>query len=71
MPSFPVSQGRRSARVISKKSARLVMKVGGVLKMYPCLIVESSQEGFRLRGNFKMRPGQLVELIVKQKRCRI
>jgi len=32
--------------------------------MYPCLIVDRSKEGFRLRGSFKLRPGQVVELVV-------
>lgn len=32
--------------------------------MAPCLVVDRSQEGFRLRGNFKLRRGQLVELVV-------
>ncbi len=32
--------------------------------MFPCLIVDRSQEGFRLRGNFRLRRGQLVELVV-------
>ncbi len=31
--------------------------------MFPCLIVDRSQEGFRLRGNFSLRRGQIVELI--------
>ena len=32
--------------------------------MLPCLIVDRSEEGFRLRGSFKLRHGQLVELVV-------
>jgi len=31
--------------------------------MFPCLIVDRSLEGFRLRGNFSLRRGQIVELI--------
>ena len=31
--------------------------------MFPCLIVDRSQEGFRLRGSFKLRRGQIVEVI--------
>jgi hypothetical protein len=31
--------------------------------MFPCLIVDKSREGFRLRGNFSLRRGQIVELI--------
>src|SRR6266852_4840195 len=62
MPSFP--QGRRSRRVATKKRASLVINLSGVQKMFPCLIVDRSQEGFRLRGNFRLRRGQLVELVV-------
>ncbi len=32
--------------------------------MLPCFIVDTSQEGFRLRGNLRLRRGQLVELVV-------
>lgn len=32
--------------------------------MVPCLVVDRSHEGFRLRGDFKLRRGQLVELLV-------
>ncbi len=32
--------------------------------MLPCLIVDRSQEGFRLRGSFRLRRGQLVELVL-------
>jgi hypothetical protein len=31
--------------------------------MFPCLIIDRSQEGFRLRGNFSLKRGQIVELI--------
>jgi len=64
MPSFPVPHGRHSARVMSKKPARLVINLGGVQNMFPCLIVDRSQKGISLRGSFKLRHGQLVELVV-------
>jgi hypothetical protein len=32
--------------------------------MFPCLIVDRSKEGFRLKGNFRLRCGQLVELVL-------
>ena len=32
--------------------------------MFPCLIVDKSQAGFRLKGNFRLRRGQLVELVL-------
>ena len=63
MPSFSVPQGRRSTRVMSKRPAGLVISLRGVQKMFPCLIVDRSQEGFRLRDNFRLRRGQAVEVI--------
>jgi hypothetical protein len=47
-----------------KKRANLVINLGGNQTMLPCLIVDKSQEGFRLRGNFNLRRGQLVEVVV-------
>jgi hypothetical protein len=32
--------------------------------MFPCLIVDRSEEGFRLRGNFSLKRGQLIELVL-------
>lgn len=64
MPSIPIPGGRRSKRIVSKKPARLVLSLDGVQRLVPCLIVDRSQEGFRLRSNFKLKRGQLVELIV-------
>jgi len=64
MPSFCVPQGRRSTRVLSKRPARLAINLDGVLRMFPCLIMDRSQEGFRLRSNFRLRHGQLVVLVV-------
>ena len=32
--------------------------------MFPCLVVDRSQEGFRVKGNFRLKRGQLVELVV-------
>ena len=32
--------------------------------MCPCLIVDKPQAGFRLKGNFRLRRGQLVELVL-------
>jgi hypothetical protein len=50
-------------RIATKKRANLVITHSGVQKMFPCLIVDSSQEGFRLRGDCKLRRGQIVEVI--------
>jgi hypothetical protein len=48
-----------------KKPARLVVKHHGHPTLLACLIVDVSQQGFRLRGDFKLRRGQLVELITE------
>ena len=43
--------------------------------MFPCLIIDRSHEGFRLRGNFRLKRGQIVELIaddpVDSVRCEV
>jgi len=64
MPSSPIHGRRRSNRIVTKKRASLVITLSGVQKMFPCLIVDRSQEGFRLRGNFRLRRGQLVEIVL-------
>jgi hypothetical protein len=76
MPSFPVPQGRRSKRVKSKIRAGLIINLDHKPKRLPCLVVDSSKEGFRLRGSFDLRRGQAVELILDEEpprpeRCRV
>ena len=66
MPSFPVPQGRRSTRVMSKRSASVVVNLYGSQKRFPCLVLDFSKEGFRLRGSFHIRRGQVVELILDE-----
>ena len=65
MSSFRVTGGRRSIRVVAKMRANLIIANGGVQRMLPCLIVDKSREGFRLRGDFRLRRGQVVELVVE------
>jgi hypothetical protein len=60
----PISDGRRSKRVAGKKPARLVINLSGFQKMLPCIVIDRSHDGFRLRGDFKLRRGQLVELVL-------
>jgi PilZ domain-containing protein len=66
MQSFPVPQCRRSKRVVLKRRASLVINVDRKAKRLPCLVLDSSKEGFRLRGSFDLRRGQVVELIVDE-----
>src|SRR2546425_931556 len=66
MPSFPVPKGRRSKRVMLKRRASLVINLDSNQKRFPCLVLDSSKEGFRLRGSFHLRRGQVVELILDE-----
>ena len=66
MPSFPVPKGRRSKRVMLKKRASLVINLDSNQKRFPCLVLDTSKEGFRLRGSFHLRRGQVVELILDE-----
>jgi len=66
MPSFPFPKSRRSKRVMSKKRASLVINLERNQKRLPCLVLDSSKEGFRLRGSFHLRRGQVVEIILDE-----
>ncbi len=66
MLSLYVPQGRRSARVMSKRRASLVINLDRKPKRFPCLVLDSSKEGFRVRGSFDLRRGQVVELILDE-----
>jgi hypothetical protein len=66
MHSFPVPKARRSKRVMSKRRASLVINLDRMPKRLPCLVIDSSKEGFRLRGSFDLRCGQVVELILDE-----
>jgi hypothetical protein len=63
VPTFLGREGRRCKRVTMKKGASVVVNLGSHPQRVPCLIVDRSPEGFRLRGGFRLRPGQLVEVI--------
>ena len=66
MHSFPVPKARRSKRVVAKRRASLVINLDRKPKRHPCMVLDSSKEGFRLRGSFDLRRGQLVELILDE-----
>ena len=63
VPTFRAPQGRRSNRVVKTRRASVVVNFGRHDERLPCLIVDSSPEGFRLRGGFRLRRGQAVEVI--------
>ena len=56
---------RSSERHSTKTHASLIVNFRGHLQRHPCLIVEISRGGYRLRGGFRVRRGQVVEVIPK------
>ena len=61
--AFPAHENRRSKRLVIKKGASVVVNLGRQPQRVPCLIVDCSPEGFRLRGGFRLKRGQVVEVI--------
>ena len=66
MLSLYVPQARRSTRVMSKRRASLVINLDRKAKRLACLVVDSSKEGFRVRGSLDLRRGQVVELVLDE-----
>ena len=63
VPALPAHEKRRSKRVVQKKGASLVVNLDRIPKRVPCLILDSSPEGFRLAGISRLKRGQIVEII--------
>jgi hypothetical protein len=66
MPRFPGSETRRSLREMSKRRASVVVNLNYSQMRLPCLVLDFSKRGFRLRGSFRLRPGDEVELILDE-----
>ena len=66
MPTFPIPEGRRLKRAAVKKRASLVVNLGRQEERIPCLILDRSQNGFRLRQTFRLKRGQVVEVILDE-----
>lgn len=62
-PQMPI---RKSPRAILKSRASLVIHLDRNPKRIPCLILDSSKDGYRVRGICNLRRGQMVELIVDE-----
>ena len=71
VPSVPVPKGRRSKRVMSRRRASLVIDLDWNPKRLPCIVLDSSKEGFRLRGSFHLKRNQVVEIILDQELTRL
>jgi hypothetical protein len=63
VPAIRPYKNRRSKRIVLKKRASLVVNLERIAKRLPCLILDSSPEGFRLMGTFQLKRGQVVEII--------
>ena len=66
MPTSPNREGRRSKRTSVKKRASLVAKHGRQHERVPCIVLDSSPGGFRLRGTVRLKRGQDVEVILDE-----
>jgi hypothetical protein len=57
---------RRLKRIASKKRASLIAKLGMLEERRSCLVLDSSLDGFRLRGTVRLKRGQRVEVILDE-----
>ena len=57
------SRGRRSNRTAIRKRASLIASLKGRAERLPCIVVDNSQHGLRLRGIFRLTMGQVVEVL--------
>lgn len=76
MTALTPSEGRRSKRVVVKKRASLIINLERKPGRLPCLVLDSSKEGFRVRGTVGLRRGQIVEVSLDEdmpvpQRCRV
>jgi PilZ domain len=63
VPNFPVPPCRRSSRTSIRKRASLIVSLKGRAERLPCIVVDGSQGGLRLRGSFRLKMGQVVEVL--------
>jgi len=66
VPTRPIPERRRSKRTVLKSRASLIIKRGQQAHRVPCLILDQSQDGFRIGGTFRLKRGEHVELIVDE-----
>ncbi|HYL83872.1 MAG TPA: PilZ domain-containing protein [Candidatus Angelobacter sp.] len=66
MPSRSILERRRSKRTPLKKRASLIVKRGQHAQRVPCLLLDNSQDGFKIGGASRLKRGQYVELILDE-----
>jgi PilZ domain-containing protein len=63
VPPYSTPEGRHSKRNAAKERASLIVNLENRREKISCLIIDISQEGFRLRGiSRQLKRGQAVEL---------
>jgi hypothetical protein len=60
---FGPDQVRRCQRIAETRRASVIVDLASHPKRIPCLIVDSSPQGFRVRISSRLRRGQAVEVI--------
>ena len=64
MANVPTHQGRHLKRVQTKQRASLIVNLGGHQQRIPCLLLDSTEQGFRVRSDAKVKRGQVLEIIL-------
>lgn len=66
MPTRPVPDRRKFKRDVAHERASIVVNSWERQERFPCLVLDSNQNGFRLRGAFHVRRRQAVEVILDE-----
>ena len=61
-----IAERRRVKRTALKKRAGLIVKYGRQAQRIPCLILDTSKDGFKIGGASRLKRGQFVELILDE-----
>jgi len=63
VPPYSAPEGRHSKRNAANERASLIVNLESSREKIPCHIIDMTQEGFRVRGNFgQLKRGHVVEL---------
>ena len=62
-----MSTTRQSTRVtLKKRGSLIVVNFKGHMERLPCIVLDRSQGGFRVRVSSKLRRGQVVEVTLEE-----
>ncbi len=76
MPTRAIPERRRVKRTALKKRASLIVTRKLQEERIPCRILDSSESGFRIGGTFRLKRGQVVEVLLDESpfstvKCRV